>query len=346
MKKILVLALTVLLAVSALALTAFAAEEPVLTNDTKCYIGFNVGNNDYSGLTPDEAKKQLLFFEDNGAVSVLKDGGTMVAVGKLFIGGDYTLPELGSTLKITSNDGTTDYKNMVPIDNPYCAMKMAKGATLTLTSDVIVDDIILFQEHVVTTTFAVTNNSTLMINDNVISLGSMLSAEPMYMSIYVEAGSTAIVKGGTWQSITGEGEIVIADGVTVIESGEAAETTAVPAETTAAPVAGTEAPAETTAAPAETTEAVDGTEDPASTDAVPVETTAVESDSDEQESTAEGTDNTTASAETKATSADGEGNGDGNNSGPSKGTLIVVGVVVAVVVVAAVVVIVIKKKKA
>ena len=88
MKKIIALALTALLVVAVFALTAFAAEEPVLTNDTKCYIGFNVGNNEYSGLTADEAKKQLLFLEDNGAISVLKDGGTMVAVGKLFIGGE------------------------------------------------------------------------------------------------------------------------------------------------------------------------------------------------------------------------------------------------------------------
>ncbi len=329
MKKILALALTALLAVSVLALTAFAAEEPVLTNDTKCYIGFNVGNNEYSGLTADEAKKQLLFFEDNGAVSVLKDGGTMVAVGKLFIGGDYTLPELGSTLKITSNDGTTDYKNMVPIDNPFCAMKMAKGATLTLTSDVIIDDIILFQEHVDTTTFAVTNNSTLMVNDNVISLGSMLSAEPMYMSIYVEAGSTAIVKGGTWQSITGEGEIIIADGVEVLESGEA------PAETTAAPVVGTDAPAETTAAPAETTAA------PVETTAVPVETTAapVETTVAPVETTAVPVETTAAPAETTAapaTTVPAE-------SGAPVG--LIVGIAAAVVVLAAIIVVVVKKKK-
>lgn len=322
MKKILVLALTVLMAVSALALTALAAEEPVLTNDTVCYIGFNVGNNDYSGLTPDEAKKQLLFVEDNGAVSVLKDGGTMVAVGKLFIGGDYTLPELGSTLKITSNDGKTDYKNMVPIDNPYCAMKMAKGATLTLTSDVIVEDIILFQEHAVTTTFAVTNNSTLMINENVVSLGSMVSSEPLYMSIYVEAGSTAIVKGGIWQSITGEGEIIIADGVTVMEGAAPAETTApalvdpvateVPAETTAAPAETTEALVETTEAPVEET-----TEAPEETTEAPVETEAT----------------------TKAPEVPAE------EGGAPVGLIIAIAAAV-VVVVAIVVVVVLKKKKA
>jgi|GEM_PF-1426595 len=107
----------------------------------------------------------------------------------------------------------------------------------------------------------------------------------------------------------------------------------------------TEAPAETTAAPAETTEAVDGTADPASTVAVPAETTAAESDSEVPVSTAEVTDNTTASAETKATSAEGDDNGDGNNSGPSKGTLIAIVGVVAVVVVTAVVVVILKKKK-
>ncbi len=330
MKKILALALTALLAVSVLALTAFAAEEPVLTNDTKCYIGFNVGNNEYSGLSADEAKKQLLFFEDNGAVSVLKDGGTMVAVGKLFIGGDYTLPELGSTLKITSNDGTTDYKNMVPIDNPYCAMKMAKGATLTLTSDVIIEDIILFQEHVDTTTFAVTNNSTLLVNDNVISLGSMLSATPMYMSIYVEAGSTAIVKGGTWQSITGEGEIVIADGVEVIEKGET------PAETTAAPVAGTDVPVETAEVPAETTAApVETTAAPVETTAVPVETTAAPA-----ETTAAPVETTAAPVETTAAPVE---PAPADEGGAPVG--LIIGIAAAVVVLAAIIIVIAKKKK-
>lgn len=337
MKKILVLALTALLAVSAFALAAFAAEEPTMTSDVVAYVGFNVGNNEYSGLTPDEAKKQLLTFEDNGVVSLLKDGGTMVAVGKLFIGGDYTLPEMGSTLKITSHDGTTDFKNLVPIDNPYCAMKMAKGATLTLTSDVILDDIIVFQEHDVVTTISVTNNSTLLVGEKIMSLGSMLSAEPMYMAIHVEAGSTAIVKSGTWQHITGEGEIIIADGVTVIEGGEtpveieAPAETETPVETTAAPVAGTEAPAETGEVPAETTVAPVETTVAPETTAAPVETTEAPAETEAPVTT------TAAPAETTAPA------GSTEEDGAPIG--LIIGIAAAVVVLAAIIVVVAKKKK-
>ena len=126
-------------------ISVFAATEPTVTSDAICYISYQTGNNDYDGQSMDTAKKQFLTVEDNGCISVLADGGTLIVCGKAFIGGDYIMPELGSTLKITSSDGKVNYKNSMPFENPACAMKMRSGATLTLQQDTIIDDIILFR---------------------------------------------------------------------------------------------------------------------------------------------------------------------------------------------------------
>ncbi len=216
-KKFLAIVLTVALAVLG-TVSMLAVDEPVVTNDAVVYVSYNSGNNDYSGKSADEAKKQLLTLEDNAACSMLRDGGTMIASGKIYIGGAYAFPEFGSTVKITANDGTTDYKNEMPLENPASGvLKMASGVTLTLNSDMIFDDIILFQEGAMNT-ISVANNSTLVIGADVVSKSNINSLEPCYMAIAVEAGSTAILNGGIFQKVSGEGTI-INNGATIIEDG-------------------------------------------------------------------------------------------------------------------------------
>ena len=217
-KRILIITMFVLLAFSAFAVSVFAAEEPKLSSTVKAYISFNTGNNANDGFSAAAAKKSLSTLTSNGVVSLLKDGGMLVVSGKMFVGGSYVFPELGSTLLITSNDGVTDYKNPLPENNPATSLKMADGATLTFTSDTIMDDILLFQEYKTSNTIIAASGCTLVIGENVQTKGSLLTAEPCYMSLHAAAGSTLIVKSGTYQKISGDGNIVIADGVTVLES--------------------------------------------------------------------------------------------------------------------------------
>ncbi|MBQ4598423.1 MAG: S-layer homology domain-containing protein [Clostridia bacterium] len=219
MKKIVFTAIcAMLLAAAVLVLPSFALDEPKLQSDVKAYISFNTGDNANDGLSASTAKKTLLTLTSDGVVSLLKDGGTLVVSGKMFVGGNYVFPELTSTLLITSSDGTTDYKTALPENNPATALKMAKGVTLTFTSDTIIDDILLFQEYANSNTMIAANGCTLVIGEKVQTKGSPYSTEPCYMSLYAEAGSTLIVKAGTYQKISGEGNIVIADGVTVLEN--------------------------------------------------------------------------------------------------------------------------------
>lgn len=217
MKKNILLLTLVAVFVSALSLFAFAADEPKITCDAIGYVDYTNGNNSYDGLTAATAKKQLMAIDANGIISIVKNGGTMVVSGKLYIAGDYKMPKLGSALLITSNDGITNYKNPEPAKNPNCALKMSQGSNMTLFQDTIIDDIILFQETKESNSIIISSGCTLVIGEKVECMGSPYSGDPCYMSLHAEKGSTLIVKAGTYQKITGDGEIIISDGVQIIE---------------------------------------------------------------------------------------------------------------------------------
>ena len=347
-KRIIAIAMAAMLVILG-SISAFAATEPKVTSDAICYISFQTGNNDYDGQSVDTPKKQFLSLEDAGCISVLADGGTLIAVGKAYIGGDYIMPELGSTLKITSNDGKANYKNGMPFENPACAMKMRSGVTLTLQQDTIIDDIILFQESAMNT-IIVANNSTLVIGDKVECMSNIAAANPCYMAIEVEKGSTVILNGGTFEQVTGDGTIVN-NGATIVgektdapvtsETTKATEApvtsepakTTTPAKTSEPAVTSGKEPADTTA-PAASTDAV-VTEDTASTTAATEKTTAKESASTtEKKETAPASSAVTTAATEPAPASEG-----------GLGTGAIIGIVAAVVVVIAVVALIIVKKK-
>ncbi len=248
-KKILAVALAALLMLSALSLSAFAtdavetteapevvkdevldyidaeaadaAEKAVYDNMLEEYVYIQFGADKANDArTPDAPKPNLGAADGDGTAGVLAQlgGGILVATGKLYVGATYSFPTFEKTLKLTSNDGTTDYKNPEPTTNPNCAFKIKLGATCTFTSDTIIDDIILFSEHDNSSgVIAITNNSTMVIGENVVSAYNTNPdwAVPCHLSLYVEEGSTLIVRGGTFDSITGGGNVYIADSVVV-----------------------------------------------------------------------------------------------------------------------------------
>lgn len=348
-KRIIAVAIAVLL-VLLCSIGAFAATEPTVTSDTICYISYQTGNNDYDGQTVDTAKKQFLTLDDAGCVSVLADGGTLIVVGKAFIGGEYTMPELGSTLKITSNDGKANYQNGMPFENPVCAMKMASGVTLTLQQDTIIDDMILFQEGAMNT-IAITNNSTLVIGDKINCMTNIMASNPCYMAISVEEGSTVILNGGTFEQVTGDGTI-INNGATILSeqaTGEPATSESTEATTEATTAATTSGAVVVTDLPAVSTD----DEPVATTDVVATEdTTSAETTEDSEQ-----TDDTTAESKVESTEDTTTDNAEGEtapvtvpttdtpaaSSGLSTGAII--GIVAAVVVVIAVVAVILAKKK-
>ena len=200
MKKFLSLALLALLVLCTLSLTAFAADGEVV------YVDYVNGSDSNDGLTAATAKKSI----DNkgtGAMFYTKEnGGTIVASGKLYFGGNYTIKtNRGGAITITAVDNVADYQNPRPATNPEAgAMKLSKGATLTIETDVTLTDIILFHEWDENPcTIVVKEGATFTVTDTV----TCMSKGSKYYTLVVEKGATAVLEGGTFSAITGEGTI-------------------------------------------------------------------------------------------------------------------------------------------
>lgn len=182
----------------------FAPAKPEDGNPTVAFHSYT-GNDKNDGVTAETPKKTLGNLTGTGVINLLRTGGTVVAVGKSYIGQNYTLPELGGPLTFTSVYDGVDYKNAEPANNPACAFKIADGATLTIKSDVVFDDIILFQEHE-QNTIKVTEGATLIVTDKVV----FMSNHPYHYKIVLEPGTVAILSEEAQKQfvIEGSGEVI------------------------------------------------------------------------------------------------------------------------------------------
>lgn len=220
MKKLLCAFLAFMMLFGACMIFAHAAP-PVV------YVSTVSGNNANDGLSVTTAKKSLGKVGTSGAIELLKNGGTMVVFERLMVGDkDATYKfDVDGALVITANDGKKDYKNPEPAKNPTAgSFKMGSNAKLEIYSDVTFDDIILFQEAG-QNTIVVKNGGKLTVTDKVVTL----TKQSYYFNIEVEAGGTAIINGGTFSTVSGNGDIQIGSGATVLEtSAPAPETPAAP----------------------------------------------------------------------------------------------------------------------
>ena len=173
------------------------------------YIDFNGGNNENDGLSAAKAKKQLLSPESNGALSIVRGGGTLVASGRFYLGSDFTIPKLGGYLTITGAYDGKSYVNREPATNPAGGViKMATGKTLTINTDARLDNILLFQEGASQNTICVGAGATVTFGKGV----ECLTKQAFNARLVVDAGGIAIFEGEIpFESVEGDG-IVVVDG--------------------------------------------------------------------------------------------------------------------------------------
>ena len=193
MKKILSVVLAALLLACACSLTAFADD------GTVAFVSWG-GNDTNDGLSAATPKKSWGTFEGTGIASVIQNGGTLVTVGKAYLGGSYSLPALSAPLTITAVHDGVDYKNAEPADNPTAGVfKMASGAKFTINSDVTFDDIILFQENA-QNTITVPLGATLTVTDKAVLMTK--PGNDYHYKIVVEIGGTAILSQAAQEAFT------------------------------------------------------------------------------------------------------------------------------------------------
>ena len=191
MKKILCILFAVLLIFTALP-AIVSADEAV------GFIAYNTGNNSNNGLSAATAKKSI---GGSGVFSIVRNGGTVVISEKMYFGSDYIWRASGHTT-ITGSYGGVDYKNTEPAANPASGvLKMKSGTALTIASDVTFDDVILHSENGAEK-IIVANGATLTVTETVLTT----SKTDTYFKLEVQKGGKAIINGGTFASISGDGE--------------------------------------------------------------------------------------------------------------------------------------------
>ncbi len=199
MKKIFCFCIAVLIVALAFPLAVGAAGNqpsslPYLTNSAAAFIDFATGSDASTGAAADSAKKTFGSLTGSGVISCLPKGGTLVVSGKAYVGASYTMPKLSGTLLITSSYNGTSYQNAEPANNPACAFKMLGGATFKISSNVILDNVIVFQENA-QNSIIVPNGTTLVVGTGVVSM----TKQAYQMKIVVETGGTAIINGGNFE---------------------------------------------------------------------------------------------------------------------------------------------------
>ncbi|MBQ4557223.1 MAG: copper amine oxidase N-terminal domain-containing protein [Clostridia bacterium] len=210
MRKILCAIIAMLMIVSMICIVS-------ANDETVVYLSTSTGSNDNDGLTPQTPKKSYEKLGGKGVMGLLESGGTLVVVGKSYLGGDYAMPRMRGPLTITSVWDGVDYKNATPASNPACAFKLAGGATLSIQTEVTFDDIIIFQEGKLNNTIVVEDGGILTITESVIC---MTKQPDVYYNIVVERGGTAIINGGIYSSVTGDGDITIGGSAKIHEKVE------------------------------------------------------------------------------------------------------------------------------
>ena len=156
------------------------------------FIAYNEGNNANDGLTAATAKKQFLSFEENGVLSVIgEEGGTMVIVGRAYIGGNFAFPAMSGPLTITAKYNGVSYLNATNTDNPSGGMlKAASDRVITLGTDTTFTDMILFQEAG-QNTLVVPSGMTLTMTDTVRCMTR--PGNNYHWKIFICEGATAIL---------------------------------------------------------------------------------------------------------------------------------------------------------
>ncbi len=118
---------------------------PTLTSEKVVYMSFS-GSDDNDGLTKTTPKKNWGTTTGKGLTSLLTEGAKVVAVGKLYLGANYTLPDFdGNTVLFTAKDvddtnyfdASTEFGNFLGIKGN----KPESANTLTMTGNVIFENI-------------------------------------------------------------------------------------------------------------------------------------------------------------------------------------------------------------
>ncbi|MBQ7171461.1 MAG: DUF4185 domain-containing protein [Clostridia bacterium] len=206
------------------ALPAAAAEpakmtvpgRPVLTSDKVFYMSFT-GADANDGLTKTTPKKTWGSASGSALASLLGEGGTVVAVGKAYVGANYTLPAYnGNTVLFTAKDtdGTSylgDAASQLGNILGHTGKTAANVYTFTMTGNVIFQDIGLLNRNGAaagdTFTFKVAEGAKVVVGTGVVFQN--VSGGYAVPKLIVDEGGVAFLDTLGFSRYLGEGTVIV-----------------------------------------------------------------------------------------------------------------------------------------
>ena len=207
-------------------------EKPVANGTDKVYISYATSNTNGTGassnggasdsdayLTNQSAGWSILMGLSNAgnATTVegnknLKDGGTIVIVGKGFIGESFTFPITAQPVVITGKDGDTNYVSLNEDNSPDTTTQLGmfmlyKDMTLTINGTLIFDNTVILNRKVTNSNFLV--NGVLVINNTVDIINKGTSTH----TLEVAEGGVAFIDAVGFGNYTGKGTIVVGNSI-------------------------------------------------------------------------------------------------------------------------------------
>ena len=352
--------------------------EPTATSSNVVYIAY--GTNLTLNITPSEnggATENDPYKTNNTTAwdpvfsDKVKDGGTIVMVGKAYFHTDYTIPATTSPLVITSGankyyaskyQGTDANAPLYDVEKAgqYCTVNSSKDANIagqfgmfmfkngikvTIAGEVIFDDAVILHRLTDQTSdnpgsLVVANGGKLVIKNNVdfVKMGGVMD------KLEVEEGGYAYLHTVGFSDYTGKGTIIIDKAL--IDSGKIttdafANFTGVVADENGNVILNNYVEEEETTAP-ETTEKADDTTAPETTEKADDTTKKADETTKKADETTKKADETTKKADSTTAADTAKADDAGNNNA----VVWIIVAVAAVAVVAVIVVVVVKKKKA
>gem|GEM_PF-653305 len=175
----------------------------VLQDKLPGFISNAKGNDNNDGLSAASPKQNQGKVGGNGARNLLYGGGTLVACGNFTISSNETF-DYGGPMTVTGSYNGVSYKNYAANTGIF---NLKAGKTLTVTDDLTFDDLFILSGEPYSA-IRVKAGATLTITETVDVLSPTLV-------IYVEKGAKADIRGGTYMSVQGSGDISLGKNVQV-----------------------------------------------------------------------------------------------------------------------------------
>ena len=197
--------------------------EPVVSSDTICYVSHAktsdlcTSSNDYDGQSDDKSKANWSTLSGSGAMSVVKNGGTVIITGRGMFGVNYKFEKTTTPVLITAVYGGKDYRSHEIVSGTTNGSQKGtfilgdSAVTVSFAGDYILDNVDIFTRNKTGgATLSVLSGANVVFGEgaNITNMQSVY-ADNLNPTLNVAEGGYAYLHAVGFNNYTGSGTIVL-----------------------------------------------------------------------------------------------------------------------------------------